>query len=348
MYDFYKLVLAEKDNLINDLMGILEIDTVLNQKYDPNSDCPFGPNMIEALNYIEKMAKRDGLAYENVDNHACEISLGNGKEILGVLAHLDVVPATGNWTSDPFKPEIRDNKIYARGVLDDKGASIMSYYALKILSKLDLNFKRTVKVILGVDEETGSRCIRRYLQKKPEPTIAFSPDADFPLIYGEKGILSFQVEGKNDSDEILYIQSGTRTNLVPDNLVIKLSKSYDSQFMEYLNKNNLKGEIVGENTYRFIGKSSHAMNPFEGINSIYLCFKFLKENNIQSKLVEYVNKYFVDDVVAKKINSDSYCEDMKELTLNFATMDLDENKFNFKVNVRYPKFDDGKKLINMC
>lgn len=345
MYNFYDLVLAEKENLINDLMEILKYDTVLNQDYNPLDQYPFGKNLYDVLEFVEKIAKRDGLTFENIYNHACEIAIGEGEEILGVLGHLDVVPATGKWDSDPFSPEIRDNKIYARGVLDDKGACIMCYYALKILNKLGLKFKRQVKLILGVDEETGSRCIRKYLEVKPQPTIAFSPDADFPLIYGEKGIFSFKVSGKEES-EIVYIKAGTRSNLVPDEVEFKLENNYDELFNKYLTENNLKGEVLENNVYKLYGKSSHAMAPFEGINSIYLCFKFLEYVGINSKLVEYVNKYFVDDVYGKKINSDSYCPDMKVLTLNFAIIKLENNEFSFICNVRYPKVGDSDNLIN--
>ena len=49
-----------------------------------------------------------------------------------------MVPAGDGWDSDPYEPEIRDGKLYARGSSDDKGPSVAAYYAVKIIKELGL------------------------------------------------------------------------------------------------------------------------------------------------------------------------------------------------------------------
>lgn len=50
-------------------------------------------------------------------------------EVIGVVAHLDVVTEGNGWDTDPYKATIKDNKIYGRGTSDDKGGAIASLTA---------------------------------------------------------------------------------------------------------------------------------------------------------------------------------------------------------------------------
>lgn len=76
---------------------------------------------VKALEFFLALAERDGYQTRNIDNYAGDFEFGQGDEVLGIFAHLDVVPAGSGWETDPYKPVIKDNRIYARGSSDDKG-----------------------------------------------------------------------------------------------------------------------------------------------------------------------------------------------------------------------------------
>ncbi|MEH7387433.1 M20/M25/M40 family metallo-hydrolase, partial [Bacillus sp. JJ1521] len=114
-----------------------------------------------------------------------------GKEIVGILAHLDVVHE-GNredWIFDPFILTEFNGELYGRGVNDDKAPALAAYYAMKILRDLGIPFNRKVRLILGGAEETSWECMNHYFKHNPQPTLAFSPDGDFPIVNGEKGVV---------------------------------------------------------------------------------------------------------------------------------------------------------------
>ena len=60
-------------------------------------------------------------------------------------------------------------------------------YALKALKESGAEMKRRVRIIFGIDEESGWADMDYYLKKEEIPMCGFSPDADFPTINSEKG-----------------------------------------------------------------------------------------------------------------------------------------------------------------
>ena len=307
-------------------------------EFKPDSNEPFGKANREILEYVINYAKEDGFTTMNVDNYAGHIEYGNGP-ILGVLCHLDVVPVDNKeWKTEPFTLSLRDNKLFGRGVMDDKGPFVASYIALKMLQ--DEGFYPTMKVrlIFGCDEESGSRCLEHYFKHVEKPKVGFSPDAEFPLINGEKGMMSYNV---NVSDNvILEFEAGLRYNMVPSLAKAKLNVNLDKEFNEYLKANNYDGEIV-DGAYIVKGVAAHAMCPQKGVNAAYILFDFINKYT-DSKLAKYIDKYFLFDVNGKKIGYYDYDPEMKELTSNFAIVNIKDGKGYFGVNCRVPKNEDFK------
>ena len=135
--DFKAEVEKRRDEMMADLYSLLEINS---ERDDSKADAehPFGPGPVKALEKILEIAKRDGYETKNVDNYAGHFTFGEGEEELGIFAHMDVVPAGSGWKTDPYKPEIIDGKLYARGSSDDKGPTVACYYGLKIIKDLGL------------------------------------------------------------------------------------------------------------------------------------------------------------------------------------------------------------------
>ena len=240
--DYIKYANDNKEKFLNDLKELLKIDTVLVEQPEVK-EAPFGYNLVKALEYMLELGKKEGFVTKNIENVAGHIEYGEGEEVIGVLCHLDVVPTGDGWTYPPFVPTIVDNKIYARGSMDDKGACISSLYALKALKESGVKLNKKIRLIFGTDEETGSRGIKRYLELEQMPDLGFSPDADYPLIYGEKGILSFDLLGEVN-EEIIEFTAGDRYNVVPEVASVELKNDYKDKYLEFLKLNNYNGEIL--------------------------------------------------------------------------------------------------------
>lgn len=133
-----------------------------------------------------EIGKRDGFVTYDEHGYAGHIDIGDQEESFGILGHLDVVPVNEvGWNSDPFKVVQVNDKLYGRGVADDKGPLLAGYYAAKIIHDLNLPVKKKIRVIFGCDEERGSSCVAHYFQNNPFPSMGFTPDAEF-LLFMEK------------------------------------------------------------------------------------------------------------------------------------------------------------------
>ncbi|MRF37241.1 M20/M25/M40 family metallo-hydrolase, partial [Staphylococcus sp. KY49P] len=130
-------VKAYEGQIIEDLKGLLSIESV-REDDKASSENPVGPGPRKALDYMYQLAERDGFGIHDVDHIAGRIEAGEGEDLFGILCHVDVVPAGDGWDSNPFNPLVTDDKIVARGTLDDKGPTIAAYYAVKILNEMNV------------------------------------------------------------------------------------------------------------------------------------------------------------------------------------------------------------------
>jgi succinyl-diaminopimelate desuccinylase len=285
--DWVKKVEDRKDALLADLQGLLRIESVKDLD-SSTTDRPMGDKIGQALEYVLNLADNDGFITKNIDGYAGVVEFGESQEYIGVLAHVDVVPAEGEWVSPPFEPSIRDGKLFARGAIDDKGPAMAAYYALKIMKELELPIKNKIRLILGTDEESGMRCVRHYFEKEPQPILGFSPDADFPIVHAEKGQINVKLAlpsaATNEGELVLAeFTAGERVNMVPGVAIAKIEGEHleklISQFNDYLGANNLKGaaEMTGSSkaTLTLYGKTVHGMEPQNGVNAALELIHFL-------------------------------------------------------------------------
>ncbi|MFQ9346163.1 MAG: Sapep family Mn(2+)-dependent dipeptidase [Coprococcus sp.] len=177
--DFEKQIQTDRESLIQDIMKLVSIDSV---EAAPDAGMPFGAGAAKALDCFLETAESIGLKTENFDHYAGHADYGDQEETLGILGHVDVVPCSGSWVCDPFKPEIIDGKLYGRGVLDDKGPLLACLHAVKILKEMGVPLSKKVRFIVGANEETDWKCMDYYFNKKkiPAPQMSFTPDADIP------------------------------------------------------------------------------------------------------------------------------------------------------------------------
>ena len=163
---------------------------------------PFGKGIDDALRRTLDIAQRLGFRTKYGDGgYYGYAEIGEGEDLIGILGHLDVVPAGSldSWNTNPFDPVEQDGRLHGRGVRDDKGPTLAALFAAKALMDAGVTFRKRVRFIFGTDEETLWRGIKRYVECEEKPSIGFSPDAKFPVIHAEKGLLEFYLEGSNES-----------------------------------------------------------------------------------------------------------------------------------------------------
>ena len=304
-----KKVLKYKDEYLENLFNLLRIDSVLVEQPEIK-DAPFGKGCVDALNYVLDLGAKMGFKTRNVNNVCGHIEFGEGEEILGILCHLDVVPTGDGWTNPPFDPVMKDGIIYARGVNDDKGPLMSALYAMKYLKDSGFVPNKRVRLIVGTDEETASRGLKKYLEVCETPNFGFSPDAEFPLIYGEKGILSIDIVSNEKTE--LKVQSGDRYNVVPEKCL---------------------GTFHGK-TYETVGKRAHAMEPRNGDNAL-LKFANLYSDMFNNNLLKFCSKY-LNDSRLNDLGLNYTHPEMGDLTCNVAICDIKDGEGKIGLNLRYP------------
>ncbi|MBU1141280.1 MAG: dipeptidase PepV [Firmicutes bacterium] len=349
--NFNKEVLKRKDSLLADLTKIIQINSELTT-FDPNrKKAPFGEGLKEALDVMLSIGQRDGFETVNLDGYAGHIEYGKQQDFVGMIGHLDVVPAGNDWTYAPYGAEVHQGRMYGRGTEDDKGPTIAAYYALKILKELNLPLSKRIKLILGNDEETSWRCMRHYFSVYPQaPVSGFIPDADFPLIYAEKGISRILVQGKLDSNVLVSISGGFRDNMVPDyaSAVLNPTKDFSQLFTSFLKKKVYEGSVSideGKITIKVVGKSAHGSTPEYGENAIDRLFEFLVEQKIDHPLVKLVETYLIHDIHGTKLDVAYHDEEMGYLTNNFGVITTEDNQYTIRLNLRYPNGVDFDQIV---
>ncbi len=331
---FIEKATAYTDEWIKLTTDLVKFPSVLDE-FNPNSDAPFGIANKEALNWMLNHAKEDGFKVLNCDNYAGDVEFGEGNDTLGVLAHLDVVPAVGKWSGDPFTVIHKDGKLIGRGVNDDKGPLAAAYLAIKLLRDSGFKPSKKIKLIMGCDEESGSRCLEYYFKKNPMPEFGFSPDACFPCINGEKAHFHYNILGTLTSKSVITsFNSGERYNIVPDEARMTLSIDLKDKYLSYLKSHGLKGEVDGD-TYIAYGVSAHAMSPEKGVNAIFTLINFLDEE-APCEFTNYMTKYIINDTSGIKLGIQASHPEMKDLTQNVGLVRISCNEIFVGVDLRVP------------
>ena len=339
--NYRKLLDKYHDEMLETLKEFCTIPSVYDET-TKTKEKPFGEEVDKALKYIGKLGESKGFAVEYCDGYATEMTIGSGKKMIGIYAHADVVPASGNWTNPPFEPVVYDNRIYARGTSDDKGPLIAALYATKALEEAGLIKDYKVRIVVGGDEERGSSCLEHYFHdmKKPGPKYGFTPDSDFPLIYGEKGIVDFYPEIEVKIPNVKSIRGGVATNAVCDRVEVEMEKSKD--FIAYLDEKGIKYSVENKKII-FEGKSCHGSTPEQGVNAALICLECLGDfyeinelSKIGKCLQETSGKSFGCYTNSKLLGDSTYCVGM---------INYEKNKLSFTVNFRYGETTDNKEIV---
>lgn len=351
-----------KDNLIKSTQELIRIKSI---EEKAKEGMPFGEGVGKALKKALEISKDLGFKTVNMDGYIGYAEYGQGEDYVAVLGHLDVVPEGDGWVYPPYGAEIHDGKMYGRGTMDDKGPIISALYGLKAIKDLNLPLSKKVRIIFGTSEETGCKEMWYYREKEKAPVSGFTPDAEYPIIYGEKGITIFDVTKElkiKDNKQIIikYIKGGQRANMVPDyceagieakdiSIIVKSIEEFVSK-----TKYNLKTEIKDSMVIvKSIGVSAHGSLPHLGKNAIMQMFKFLGTLPLEKcDIVDYINffnKYVSFETDGKTFGVGLEDEESGKLSFNVGTICMNEDKVSMALNLRYPvtfKYDDMMNPFN--
>ena len=216
--DLSSVIESYKAHIIENTSKLIQIPSV---EAAVRPGRPFGEAVDDALLFCLELAQELGFMTGNVDGYAGYAQMGEGDETLGILVHLDVVPEGVDWTYPPFSGVIHDGKIYGRGAIDDKGPAMAALYAMKAVMDSGVCLRKKVRLIFGLDEESGWKDMEYYFKKEPMPEIGITPDGCYPVIYAEKGIVDIAVKKcfKPSNSVTLRLNSvigGERHNMVAD------------------------------------------------------------------------------------------------------------------------------------
>lgn len=301
----------EEKDLLDDLKGLLQIDSTNAAAGPVMPGAPLGTGINEAINYVLNLGESFGFKTKNCDGYCGYIEMGQGEEMIGILTHVDTVPVGDGWSVNPFDLTIDGDKAYGRGTIDNKGPTLVALYAMKALADSGVLINKRVRLIIGGDEEGEQwHCMNRYKATEEAPTYAFSPDSGYPAIFAEKGILNVCIKKHLDpAIHKLGFFSGNQINTVPD-----YAKA-----------------IVSDTIYESTGKPAHASQPHEGINAMFLLASELRMLGLEHPFLD-----LIDMATSEGLNIDFEDEISGKLTINPSIANVNQEKAVLKCDIRYP------------
>ena len=306
---------------------------------------PYGSAVRESLDHVLAAAEKLGFSTVNMDGQLGWCEYGEGEEMVAVLGHLDVVPAGDGWSFDPWGGEIRDGRIFGRGTMDDKGPSIAALFALAALRESGLPIRRRIRLIFGCNEESGSGDMKYYLAHGGEiPVMGFTPDGEYPVINGEKGIINVTYGRELDQIgelKLLSIHGGTAPNVVPASASAKLACPRElAERIARLSAPKLRYTVTEQGLFvESEGVNAHGSTPELGENALGRLVLALDTLPLEGQTAQAI--HFLAQTLGMETDGASagiaLSDDVSgKLTLNWGTLDVENGKLLMKINYRYP------------
>ncbi|EOL41227.1 M20/M25/M40 family peptidase [Enterococcus phoeniculicola] len=318
MNDFKQIIQENKEQFYQDLTQIMQIKSVKDQ---PCEHAPFGKGPKEVLMKALSIADSYGFTTRMVNDAVGYAQLGEGKDYIGVVGHLDVVPEGDGWSFPPFALNEKEGRLYGRGILDNKGPIMSCLFGLKLLKDLHLPMKQPVRIVFGTDEESGSADIPLYLSEEHPPKFGFTPDCKYPVVYGERGIVNYELITAFSDDELKEfgeIIGDQARDHVPDKLQVKIN-----------------GALV-----EVSGKRAPSNAPELGKNAItLLAEKIVQERLVSGRLADYFS-WLVEGLADKHhgegLRIDFEDEDSGKLMITPYELQKQGNRLVLGLAIRYP------------
>ena len=339
---------ALHEDMIDTLARWIRIPSVRAERSADNA--PFGAQVRRALDTAMADIARLGMTPRDVDGYCCDAEIGEGEETIAVLAHLDVVPEGDSWTHDPYGAEIVDGRIIGRGTSDDKGPGVAALFAMKAVLDAGIPLRRRCRLILGCDEECGMQDLEYYEQKIGLPAKGFSPDANFPLINTEKGIMTMTLHAPVADARLVSIACGTRSNVVPGTATAILAGDWREAAAEAFDVEDedcaLETELTDGGMTRVVvtGVPAHASTPDKGKNAGKMLLRVLRRMGIGGAPVALLDEAAGDENEGRALGIAGSDEVSGRLTINLGLLSAKDGTLDVTFDCRYPVFFDDRTI----
>lgn len=335
--DFRSYVEEHWEEILADIETLVRIPSV-SDPTQAGPGCPFGPDARAALDAVVGIAQRMGFSAYSDDGYVgiCDVP-GNGAAQLGVIGHVDVVPAGPGWTVDPFALTRKEGCILGRGVTDDKGPVVLALWALRYWADRfgvaqGGRLPHPVRFIFGSSEENGMADVAYYRSKHPDPDFLFTPDAEFPVCNGEKGLFGAYFTSEPipvEERTVLELECGTVPNAVPGTAYAVVRAAEGTQRFE------------------FNGRSAHASTPELGESAMRKLVDFLLGKGLCSarerRFLEFAAAA-CDGFHGESFGLQTEDAMFGKLTGVAGTLRLDGDRFELSYDVRFPTTADADEI----
>ncbi|MBL8061217.1 MAG: Sapep family Mn(2+)-dependent dipeptidase [Chthonomonas sp.] len=339
---------SHETELLEQYQALLRIPSI---EADAEPNAPFGIENRRALDMMLNLASEWGMMTTDLEGYCGYAEFGQGDTLVTILGHLDVVPVGPGWKFDPFSATIDNGYVYSRGATDDKGPTIAAFFAARAIQEVAPEVGARIRTVFGCNEESGFKCIERYVQTEEAPTYGIAPDAGWPLIQAEKGIATFEVLAKMPVGGLTMtgLTGGQRPNIVIDSAVGTATVSAEArpEIEEKLAKQwdkNLHVEFDGVNLkLTATGKAAHGSWPWGGDNAAIRILRFLMEISPANQKKEYEDLFETTHIGGSGLGIDGR-DEISELTNNLGIIGIDGDSLRMTFNVRYPVTWKGEDL----
>ena len=337
-----------KEDLIAAIQACIQFKSVKDVEHAAPG-APFGPGIQEALEWTLALGEKFGFTVKNVEGYAGHIEMGTG-DLLGILGHIDVVPEGDGWSVPPYSGTIKDGKLLGRGALDDKGPSLTALFAMKAIKDAGIPLNMRVRLILGTDEESGWADMDYYLKKEEVPQIGFAPDAEFPVIHAEKGILHLELSQSYATpfSHLVRVQGGERANIVPDVCEVTVKgisgeiithQLKDFSFPKGVSAKISRSVTEQETELTISGVGAHGSLPQNGKNAVLYALQFLQTLPLDAEeqhLLDFILTHPGTGFYGEGFGVALTDEPSGKLSLNLGILELASDKVRFVIDIRYP------------
>jgi acetylornithine deacetylase/succinyl-diaminopimelate desuccinylase-like protein len=208
-----------KNALLDELVEFLSMPSISAQTDDEGS-------FQECAEWVRSKLEEAGAEARLVETDGHPVvyaEIGSGDKTLLSYGHYDVQPPEPLelWESDPFKPEVRDGTIFARGVADDKGDVMARIQALRLYQEEHGPLPFKLKFLIEGEEEVGSPNLPGFVRSNAELLAAdaclwegsMKDEAGRPMIFcGTKGMLYVELRTKGASHDLHSMYGGLAPN----------------------------------------------------------------------------------------------------------------------------------------
>ncbi|WP_291293459.1 Sapep family Mn(2+)-dependent dipeptidase [Enterococcus sp.] len=301
------------------LKQVIEVPSV---KSNPMPQAPYGTETRRVLSLVMDKSAAFGFETKVIDDVIGYAQWGNeGSDYIGILGHLDVVPAGSGWDFPPFDLSEKDGRLYGRGILDNKGPIISCLYGMKLLKELGHQPKKNLRIIFGTDEESGMSDVPHYLAAEQPPVFGFTPDCKYPVVYGERGVVNVALHFP-----------------LPDDELHQFTSFQGDQFRDHV-PDYLSVGVAGQ-TFEVTGKRSPSNAPELGANAITLMAAQLAESQkvppIAQAYFRWICQSFHQQHFGEGVDLALADEDSGKLILTPVVMQKAPEGLLLEVAFRYP------------